>query len=146
MSPTLTAGLTPDPPGLECMRDSSAGRNAGRVFHILVTMAARGALVSWRWHRRGPAWCSRGGARPGPSVVARVRPSRWSRSSARRRLGTLLSAASRGGAMVQDWARPVVHWEIEAKDPERQKAFYADMFNWGIGDDAIMNIPAGIGG
>jgi predicted enzyme related to lactoylglutathione lyase len=48
--------------------------------------------------------------------------------------------------MVQDWARPVVHWEIEAKDPERQKAFYADMFNWGIGDGAIMNIPAGIGG
>src|ERR1700722_17388169 len=51
-----------------------------------------------------------------------------------------------GGRMAQDWARPVVHWEIEAKDPERQKAFYADMFNWGIGDGAIMNIPAGIGG
>ena len=31
--------------------------------------------------------------------------------------------------MVQDWARPVVHWEIEAKDPEGQKAFYAELFN-----------------
>jgi uncharacterized protein len=48
--------------------------------------------------------------------------------------------------MAQDWARPVVHWEIEAKDPERQKAFYADLFNWRIGDGAIMNIPAGVGG
>jgi hypothetical protein len=48
--------------------------------------------------------------------------------------------------MVQDWARPVVHWEIEAKDPERQRAFYAELFNWKIGDGFIMEIPAGIGG
>ena len=48
--------------------------------------------------------------------------------------------------MVQDWARPVVHWEIEAKDPERQKAFYADLFNWKIGEGFIMEIPPGIGG
>ena len=48
--------------------------------------------------------------------------------------------------MVQDWARPVVHWEIEAKDPEGQKAFYAELFNWKIGDGFIMEIPAGIGG
>ena len=48
--------------------------------------------------------------------------------------------------MAQDWARPVVHWEIEARDPERQRAFYADLFNWRIGDGFIMEIPAGIGG
>jgi len=24
---------------------------------------------------------------------------------------------------TRDWARPVVHWEIEARDLERQKAF-----------------------
>jgi hypothetical protein len=48
--------------------------------------------------------------------------------------------------MAQDWARPVVHWEIEAKDAERQKAFYASLFNWQIGDGFIMEIPAGIGG
>jgi len=48
--------------------------------------------------------------------------------------------------MAQDWARPVVHWEIEAKDPERQRAFYAQLFNWQIGDGFIMEIPAGIGG
>ncbi len=48
--------------------------------------------------------------------------------------------------MSQDWARPVVHWEIEAKDPERQRAFYAALFNWRIGDLPIMEIPAGIGG
>ena len=45
-----------------------------------------------------------------------------------------------------DWARPVVHWEIRAANPEKQKSFYAELFNWNIGDGRIMNIPAGIGG
>jgi predicted enzyme related to lactoylglutathione lyase len=48
--------------------------------------------------------------------------------------------------MPEDWARPVVHWEIEAIDPERQRAFYRDLFNWEIGDGAIMSIQAGLGG
>ena len=47
--------------------------------------------------------------------------------------------------MAEDWARPVVHWELRAKDPEKQRAFYAQMFNWNIGDGPIMGIPAGIG-
>jgi predicted enzyme related to lactoylglutathione lyase len=47
---------------------------------------------------------------------------------------------------MEDWARPVVHWEIEALDPERQRAFYTALFNWRIGDGPIMDIPAGIGG
>jgi uncharacterized protein len=45
-----------------------------------------------------------------------------------------------------DWARPVVHWEIEARDPERQRAFYAALFNWDVGDGPIMQIGAGVGG
>ena len=48
--------------------------------------------------------------------------------------------------MQGDWARPVVHWEIEAIDPERQRAFYAELFTWSIGDGPIMDIPAGLGG
>ena len=48
--------------------------------------------------------------------------------------------------MGEDWARPVVHWEIEALDPEHIKAFYSELFNWDIGEGPIMNIPAGIGG
>jgi predicted enzyme related to lactoylglutathione lyase len=48
--------------------------------------------------------------------------------------------------MTQDWARPVVHWEIEARDPEAQRTFYADLFNWKIGEGFIMAIPPGIGG
>ena len=47
--------------------------------------------------------------------------------------------------MTQDWARPVVHWELQAKDPAGQRNFYARMFNWNIGDGPIMAIPAGIG-
>lgn len=48
--------------------------------------------------------------------------------------------------MPKDWARPVVHWEIEARDPGRLRAFYSELFNWEIGDGTIMNIAAGIGG
>ncbi|HEY2214454.1 MAG TPA: VOC family protein [Acidimicrobiales bacterium] len=48
--------------------------------------------------------------------------------------------------MAQDWARPVVHWEIEAKDPAVLKAFYGGLFNWHIGDGFIMDISPGIGG
>jgi uncharacterized protein len=48
--------------------------------------------------------------------------------------------------MAEDWARPVVHWEIEALDPERQRAFYRDLFGWEIGDGPIMRVAPGIGG
>jgi uncharacterized protein len=48
--------------------------------------------------------------------------------------------------MPRDWARPVVHWEIEAKDAERLRAFYSALFNWEIGDGFIMDIAPGIGG
>jgi predicted enzyme related to lactoylglutathione lyase len=48
--------------------------------------------------------------------------------------------------MGSDWARPVVHWEIEARDPGALRSFYAALFNWDIGDGPIMNIPAGVGG
>ncbi len=48
--------------------------------------------------------------------------------------------------MDNDWARPVVHWEIVAKDPDAQAAFYGALFNWSIGEGPIARIPAGIGG
>ncbi len=48
--------------------------------------------------------------------------------------------------MAEDWARPVVHWEIVARDPERQAAFYRSLFNWDVGDGPIMPIAPGLGG
>ncbi|HEY2579487.1 MAG TPA: VOC family protein [Streptosporangiaceae bacterium] len=48
--------------------------------------------------------------------------------------------------MGEDWARPVVHWEIVARDPQRQAAFYRELFNWEIGDGAIKQISPGLGG
>jgi len=48
--------------------------------------------------------------------------------------------------MAPDWARPVVHWEIVARDPERQAAFYRALFGWDIGPGPIMQIPPGLGG
>ena len=48
--------------------------------------------------------------------------------------------------MADDWARPVVHWEIEALDPDAQRDFYGRLFNWNIGDGPLMQIPPGLGG
>ena len=45
-----------------------------------------------------------------------------------------------------DWARPVVHWALVAKDPDKQRAFYRALFHWDIGEGFIMEIPAGLGG
>lgn len=45
-----------------------------------------------------------------------------------------------------DWVRPIVHWEIQARDTEIQRRFYGELFNWPIGDGPIMNIPSGLGG
>ena len=48
--------------------------------------------------------------------------------------------------MTRDWARPVVHWAIEAVDPDRQRQFYAALFNWDIADGPFMPIAPGFGG
>lgn len=49
-------------------------------------------------------------------------------------------------AAVGDWARPVVHWEIVATDPQRQAAFYRALFNWEVGEGPIMQVAPGVGG
>ena len=48
--------------------------------------------------------------------------------------------------MDQDWARPVVHFEIEAIDPDTLIPFYEAMFHWSASDGAIRFFPAGLGG
>ena len=47
--------------------------------------------------------------------------------------------------MAEDWSRPVVHWEIQAKNPEQARKFYSALFNWEIGEGQIANIGPGIG-
>jgi uncharacterized protein len=47
---------------------------------------------------------------------------------------------------MADWSRPVVHWAIVARDPDKQRAFYAALFNWSIDEGPIANIDPGIGG
>ena len=47
----------------------------------------------------------------------------------------------------QDWARPVVHWAIEARDTEVIKRFYGELFSWEIeGEPGFFSIEAGLGG
>ena len=48
--------------------------------------------------------------------------------------------------MQNDWVRPVVHFEIEARDPETLIPFYTEMFNWDCTSGFIRNFPAGLGG
>lgn len=47
--------------------------------------------------------------------------------------------------MAQDWARPVVHWELVARDPEAQAEFYRQLFNWDVGEGDLKVVPAGLG-
>ena len=47
--------------------------------------------------------------------------------------------------MAEDWARPVVHWEIQALDVEKMTTFYRELFNWNIGDGRVRAIGPGIG-
>jgi predicted enzyme related to lactoylglutathione lyase len=58
----------------------------------------------------------------------------------------LCEDTGREDAVDEDWARPVVHWEIVALDPARQADFYQRLCNWEIGEGPIMQIPPGLGG
>ncbi len=49
---------------------------------------------------------------------------------------------------MSDWPRPVVHFQIHAKDRAKQEAFYRAMFDWDITQDEgspIALIPPGKG-
>lgn len=48
--------------------------------------------------------------------------------------------------MKNDWPRPVVYFEIQARDADSLSVFYKELFNWDIGDGFIRQIPPGIGG
>jgi predicted enzyme related to lactoylglutathione lyase len=47
--------------------------------------------------------------------------------------------------VAEDWARPVVHWEIIAKDHDKIRNFYKEMFNWNIAEGPVALVDAGIG-
>jgi predicted enzyme related to lactoylglutathione lyase len=39
-----------------------------------------------------------------------------------------------------------VHWAVEARDVDAQRAFYRALFSWDIGDGPFAPIDAGFGG
>lgn len=45
-----------------------------------------------------------------------------------------------------DWPRPVVHFEIEAKDPDALAPFYEAMFHWTLTEGPLRFFAAGLGG
>jgi len=49
----------------------------------------------------------------------------------------------------QDWERPVVAFEMRARDSARMRQFYSELFNWNIAEGPLPNIAQikpGIGG
>jgi len=45
-----------------------------------------------------------------------------------------------------DWARPMVFFEIRARDARVMRAFYRELFNWKIEEnDFVARIPPGVG-
>lgn len=49
---------------------------------------------------------------------------------------------------MSDWPRPVVAFQIMAKDMEKQRAFYSEMFDWDITQRdglPVLTIPPGKG-
>jgi predicted enzyme related to lactoylglutathione lyase len=48
--------------------------------------------------------------------------------------------------MNEDWARPDVHFEIEARELDVLVPFYEAMFHWDVGDGSIRFFAAGLGG
>jgi uncharacterized protein len=76
----------------------------------------------------------------------RARPARKprKRTSGARARGGARRAATRRGA-----GHPVVHWEINARDPKALHGFYAALFGWKINADNPMSyglVTAGSGG
>jgi len=49
--------------------------------------------------------------------------------------------------MPEDWARPVVTFEIRGRDRNKLQEFYGELFNWDIIDDpmGIGRVAAGVG-
>jgi predicted enzyme related to lactoylglutathione lyase len=45
-----------------------------------------------------------------------------------------------------DWPRPIVHWEIVARNPQGLATFYRQLFHWDIGEGAVMQVAPGLGG
>jgi predicted enzyme related to lactoylglutathione lyase len=56
-------------------------------------------------------------------------------------VGAMGEAATSG-----DWVRPVVHFEIEARDPDTLVPFYEALFHWKVGEGPIRVFEAGLGG
>lgn len=48
--------------------------------------------------------------------------------------------------MSADSARPVVHWEIVARDTELLGDFHRALFSWQIGDGPVRMVNPGLGG
>ena len=48
--------------------------------------------------------------------------------------------------MEGDWPRPVVHFEIGARDPDALAPFYDELFSWKALDGPVRFFNAGLGG
>ena len=74
---------------------------------------------------------------------------RTRRSASRRKQARAATPRRRAAARPAGSGRPVVHFEINARDPRALHSFYASLFGWKISADNPMNygiVHAGTGG
>lgn len=46
-----------------------------------------------------------------------------------------------------DWPRPVVHWDLVARDPAKLRRFYETLFHWQVEDAGfLLSVAPGLGG
>lgn len=65
-------------------------------------------------------------AKAKPSKATRAKPAKAARAKAAPRAAAATSAPKKRPHP------PVIHWEIHATDPARQRAFFSDLFGWPI--------------
>lgn len=77
------------------------------------------------------------------------RRSRAPKKTAKRTAGARARGGARRAAARRGAGHPVVHWEINARDPKALHGFYAELFGWKVNADNPMGygvVTAGGGG
>src|SRR5215470_224856 len=81
--------------------------------------------------------------------MAQRRSSRPARRTQKRAAGARARGGARRSAARRGAGHPVVHWEINARDPKALHTFYAELFGWRVNADNPMGyglVTAGSGG
>jgi predicted enzyme related to lactoylglutathione lyase len=69
----------------------------------------------------------------------KAKPKSAPKKTAVKKAPTKKAPAKKAPAKKKAAPPPVVHWEVQARDPQKQQAFFADLFGWTIDANNPMN-------